>query len=212
MHGLTCFTQYCYEVVNYSQFTDKVTDAQRALRTGLIAPSDCLLGRNDHTAPWSGSGAVHKLGEAKVRVPGAREGRGTERIWIGKREEVRVGKQNPGVLRVQPRRHGGRFPPEELLGCLGGGRRKDRHRRKITAEMGEKGYSQQRAVWPEPVSQLIPHQARRFCCLVTNSCPTLLTSPMDCGPLGSSVHGILQAGILEWVAISASRGSSRPRD
>ena len=33
------------------------------------------------------------------------------------------------------------------------------------------------------------------------------------GPLpGSSVHGIFQAGILEWVAISSSRGSSRPRD
>ena len=36
--------------------------------------------------------------------------------------------------------------------------------------------------------------------------------PMDCCPPGSSVHGILQAGILEWVAIFSSRGSSRPRD
>ena len=36
--------------------------------------------------------------------------------------------------------------------------------------------------------------------------------PMDCNPPGSSVHGILQARILEWVAISYSRGSSRPRD
>ena len=35
---------------------------------------------------------------------------------------------------------------------------------------------------------------------------------MDCSPPGSSVHGIFQAGILEWVAISFSRGSSRPRD
>ena len=35
---------------------------------------------------------------------------------------------------------------------------------------------------------------------------------MDCSPLGSSVHGILQAKILEWVAISSSRGSSRLRD
>ena len=32
--------------------------------------------------------------------------------------------------------------------------------------------------------------------------------PMDCSPPGSSVHGILQARILEWVAISFSRGSS----
>ena len=35
---------------------------------------------------------------------------------------------------------------------------------------------------------------------------------MGCSPSGSSVHGILQARILEWVAISFSRGSSRPRD
>ena len=35
---------------------------------------------------------------------------------------------------------------------------------------------------------------------------------MNCSPAGSSVHGILQARILEWVAISFSRGSSQPRD
>ena len=35
---------------------------------------------------------------------------------------------------------------------------------------------------------------------------------MDCSPLGSYVHGILQARILDWVAIPFSRGSSRPRD
>ena len=42
-------------------------------------------------------------------------------------------------------------------------------------------------------------------------CPTLC-DPMDCSTSGFSVHGILQARILEWVAISFSRGSSRPRD
>ena len=42
-------------------------------------------------------------------------------------------------------------------------------------------------------------------------CPTLC-DPMDCSLPGSSVCGILQARILEWVAISSSRGSSRPRD
>ena len=36
--------------------------------------------------------------------------------------------------------------------------------------------------------------------------------PVDCSPPGSSVHEILQARILDWVAISFSRGSSRPRD
>ena len=35
---------------------------------------------------------------------------------------------------------------------------------------------------------------------------------MDCGPPGSSVHGILPARILEWVAMPSSRGSSQPRD
>ena len=43
--------------------------------------------------------------------------------------------------------------------------------------------------------------------LVAQSCPTLCDS-LDCSPLGSSVHGILQARILEWVAISPARGSS----
>ena len=46
---------------------------------------------------------------------------------------------------------------------------------------------------------------------VTQSCPTLC-DPMDCSLPGSSVHGIFQATILEWVAISFSRGSSPSRD
>ena len=40
---------------------------------------------------------------------------------------------------------------------------------------------------------------------VTKLCPTVC-DPMDCGPPGSSVHGILQARILEWAAIPFSRG------
>ena len=46
---------------------------------------------------------------------------------------------------------------------------------------------------------------------VTQSCPTLC-DPMGCSPPGSSVHGILQARIPEWVAVSFSRRSSQPRD
>ena len=46
---------------------------------------------------------------------------------------------------------------------------------------------------------------------VTQSCPTLC-DPVDSSLPGSSVHEILQARILEWVAISFSRGSSRPRE
>ena len=48
------------------------------------------------------------------------------------------------------------------------------------------------------------------CVLVAQSCPTLY-DPMDDSLPGSSVHGILQARVLEWVAISFSRGPSQPR-
>ena len=51
----------------------------------------------------------------------------------------------------------------------------------------------------------------RVCVLVTQSSPTLCDH-MDCSPPGSSVHEILQARILESVAIPFSRGSSQPRD
>ena len=47
--------------------------------------------------------------------------------------------------------------------------------------------------------------------LVTHSCP-IFCNRMDCSPLGSSVFIILQARILEWVAIPFSRGSFQPRD
>ena len=46
---------------------------------------------------------------------------------------------------------------------------------------------------------------------VAQSCPTLW-DPMDYSPPGSSVHGILKARVLEWVAISFSRRPSQPRD
>ena len=51
-----------------------------------------------------------------------------------------------------------------------------------------------------------------YCCyLVALSCQTLC-DPMDCSRPGSSIHGILQASVLEWVATPFSRGSSQPRD
>ena len=49
------------------------------------------------------------------------------------------------------------------------------------------------------------------CAQLLQLCPPLC-DPMDCSPSGSSVHGILQASILEWVALPSSRGSSQPRD
>ena len=45
---------------------------------------------------------------------------------------------------------------------------------------------------------------------VAQLCPTLC-DPVDCSPPGSSIHGIFQARVLGWVAISFSRGSSWPR-
>ena len=47
--------------------------------------------------------------------------------------------------------------------------------------------------------------------LAAQSCPTLC-NPIDCSPLGPSVHEILQARILEWIVFPFSRGSSQPRD
>ena len=47
--------------------------------------------------------------------------------------------------------------------------------------------------------------------IVPQSCPTLC-DPIDCSLPGSSVRGILQPRILEWVAIPFSRGSSQPRN
>ena len=60
---------------------------------------------------------------------------------------------------------------------------------------------------PETITLLIGYSENE----VSQLCLTLC-DPLDCSPRGSSVHGIFQARILEWVAISFSRGSSQPRD
>ena len=51
-------------------------------------------------------------------------------------------------------------------------------------------------------------------CMLAKSLQSCLTlcEPMDCSLPESSVHGILQVRILEWVAMPSSRGSSQPRD
>ena len=56
--------------------------------------------------------------------------------------------------------------------------------------------------------------AENYACMHVKSLQSCVTlcDPLDCSPPGSSVHGILQARILEWVPISFSRGSSRPRN
>ena len=49
-------------------------------------------------------------------------------------------------------------------------------------------------------------------CVLNRFSHVWLCNPLDCSPPGSSVHGILQARILEWVAVPSSRGSSQPRN
>ena len=63
---------------------------------------------------------------------------------------------------------------------------------------------------PRPSSTSLVYQKKQTV-LVPQSCPTLC-DPMDCSPPDSWVHGILQARILEGVALPSSRGSFRPRD
>ena len=68
----------------------------------------------------------------------------------------------------------------------------------------------------EPVSPALqadawPSEPPEHECEVAQSCPTLC-DPRDCSLPGSSVHGIFQAIVLEWIAISFSKGSSQPRD
>ena len=64
----------------------------------------------------------------------------------------------------------------------------------------------QKTIDDNVVDQLCVHV-----CKVTQLCPTLF-DPRDCSPPGSSVHGILQARTLEWVALPSSGGSSQPKD
>ena len=59
--------------------------------------------------------------------------------------------------------------------------------------------------WGQPLVTMIKWSE------VAQSCPTLY-DPMDCSLPGFSVHGIFQAIVLEWIAISFSRRSSQPRD
>ena len=65
--------------------------------------------------------------------------------------------------------------------------------------------------WCCPIALLCEPRSESVKVLVSQSCLTLC-HPMDCSLPGSSVHGILQVRMLEWVAISFSRASSWPRD
>ena len=83
-----------------------------------------------------------------------------------------------------------------------------------------KGFNNQYLfVTPKNVTKYYPKYtsiSNRYTCEVrwkiTQLCLTLFRVPMDCSPPSSSVHGILQARILEWVAISFSSRYSHPKD
>ena len=76
-------------------------------------------------------------------------------------------------------------------------------------EMGRRPAS----AWPSSSSPLSNHVDCRSVKRksVAQPCPAFY-DPMDCSPPGSSVRRILQAKVLEWVAISSSRGYSQPKD
>ena len=80
-----------------------------------------------------------------------------------------------------------------------------------------KGYSKRVRVkvrdylWAAVEALVVPCHAMPCCATSLQSCLTLC-DPMDCSPPGSSVLGILHTRILEWVAMSSSRGSFPPRD
>ena len=83
---------------------------------------------------------------------------------------------------------------------------------RMHGRMGHLGAERVKVV--ERINPGAPRHLFLFSCVrakLLQSCPTLC-DPMDCRPPGSSVHGILQARILEWVATPSSKGSSQPRD
>ena len=115
------------------------------------------------------------------------------------------------------------FPNEQLLASAQWGSGKvmeaERWLFPIIKETGDKerpgaqephralhGIDKQSTKCPANYSCLLKTSHLRVCvCSVAQSCPTLC-DPMDCSPPGSLVHGILQARILEWIAISYFRG------
>ena len=93
-----------------------------------------------------------------------------------------------------------------LMTVLPRGKKMDRQRCKLFACPGILGF------WIPTASEmwLLPDVWESQVCVCAKSlqsCPTLC-DPMDCGPPGTSVCGILQARVLEWVAMPSSRGSS----
>ena len=87
--------------------------------------------------------------------------------------------------------------------------------------MNERGQMTQETIWvhrkqtmkdPEKGKPVLNLQSKTMHQRSVAKSRWTLCDPMDCSPPGSSVHGIFQARILEWVVLPSSRGPSRPRD
>ena len=81
---------------------------------------------------------------------------------------------------------------------------------------GQLSFQSQRQAMPknaQTTAQLhSSHMQVKSTCMLSHFIVSSSLRPMDCSSPGSSVHGILQARILEWIAMLSSRESSQPRD
>ena len=115
--------------------------------------------------------------------------------------------------------------------CIQGWKRNEKSFSEIYQELRRRGWSKETAIkslaklegckngqvvgWVSATRSRASHKLmwlaspmQEELCMLSCSVMSILCSTMDCSPPGSSVHGILQARTLEWVAISFSRGSS----
>ena len=173
-----------------------------SIRSGRVSaePEEPALGT--HTVagaqPWGQTGVLplhscRTLGWLPLRVPGSSRGGWEERSWQNERDSGGWYRQTQISAGWKPVKSAG--VPDQLGSPA-------------EQVMGNCSCSYHVATTGGQPSFLVPS------CLCESSRSVVSDSlqPVDCSPPGSSVHGIFQAKILEWIAISFSRGSSRSKD
>ena len=210
--------------------------------SGLTIPHHTALGlskpiwshRKRKQQPSSGS--MSPLNRAELGIDGSRgPGPGTgaqqpeglqAQLWAGTEARGRLQRLQVSVVYwgaplLSPHTHQGRHTKASIsvthISREGSGRVRETEfviqtaplqrtttRRKTSSQQHESQEQNLRDKWTK-------REVDTCVCSVAQSCPTLC-DPRDCSPPGSSVHGLLQARILEWVAMPSSRGSSQPRD